>query len=110
MTTTARRNRERGERARRVSYALFALAALSAGLMIWLDEDGTRFAPFFAMFLGLGLLARAFSGHRAGRIKVRRRTAERDEQPIAFWTTVVLLSAAGLVLSVAGVLLALGVL
>ncbi len=110
MTTTARRDREGGDRARRITYALFALAALSAGLAIWLDEGGTRFAPVFAMFLGLALLVQAFAGHQAGRIRVRRRTAERDEQPITFWTTVVLLSAAGLVLSMAGVLLALGVL
>lgn len=108
MTTTQTyRSARRAKRTKNLSYALFAAAIVFAALVWWLEERGAdsgQAASGFAVFLGLSVLSRAQSGLQSGRIRVRRTMADRSERPVAFWTVVSILTAAGFILTAAGVL------
>lgn len=98
---------------RRLSYGFFALAMVFALLMVWQGEraqDNAAASGIFAICLGLGVILRAWSGYAAGRIEIRRSTAERDDRPLAFWTVVVLLTVVGVMLGAAGLMRLFGVL
>lgn len=113
MTTRIRPETESGHWTQHISSIFLALGLIFFGVAAWrmqADTDPSTFTSLFAVFCGLGLLLRAVGGVQAGRMRIRRKTAERLDQPGTFWTAVVLFAVVGLVLAAAGVLRLLGVL
>lgn len=109
MPTTT--DEQRTPFARRLFYLFFGVALLAALAFLWKEEtgeDASFIAPVFAFFLGLSVLALAVAGVQSGWIRVRHHKAHREENPIVFWAAVGILSAVGVTMVIAGVVMLFG--